>query len=303
MNSRPHIASAQAAAVESAAPMNGAGWMMNDADQDTRARDNTARDNTRQGIASLEIGLHLLDAIAAAAQPPSLKMLAEQLQLSPSRLHKYLVSLQRLGYVQQINGSRYALGTAALTLGISALRRIDPIQLAFDAAEQLHAQIDRTVSVTIWNGSAPLVIKWLDASRPVAVNVRLGTELSPFFSASGRLFLAYLPEARREEMLTAFYRQPPALPRQRGDTLSLERFRAHLEQIRADNLCAFYGDFLPDINVLSAAIFDINGRIPAVISLMGLNGDTDVEQGGLNQRLLSACVDRVTAQICGHAGD
>ncbi len=253
----------------------------------------------RQGIGSLELGLQILNAIAEAPQPPSLKNLSDQLQLSPSRLHKYLVSLLRLDFITQVNGSRYTLGTAALTLGIAALRHIDPIQLAFDACERLHAITDRTLSVTIWNGSAPLVIKWLDASRPVAVNVRLGTELSPFFSASGRLFLAHLPVQRREQIIDAFYAAPPALPRYRGQGLERAEFTRHLEQVRSTNLCAFYGDFLPDINVLSSAIFDINGQIQAIITLMGMSGDTEIEPGSRHQRLLSACTRSVTRQICG----
>lgn len=259
----------------------------------------TLDDNLRQGIGSLELGLQILNAIAEAPQPLSLKNLSDLLQHSPSRLHKYLVSLLRLDFIAQVNGSRYTLGTAALTLGIAALRRIDPIQLAFDACDRLHSVTDRTLSVTIWNGSAPLVIKWLDASRPVAVNVRLGTELSAFFSASGRLFLSYLPEQRRNSIIDDFYAAPPALPRHRGVGMEREQFSRYLEQVRDANLCAFYGDFLPDINVLSSAIFDINGQIQAIISLMGMSGDTDIEVGSRYQRLLSACTRSVTRQICG----
>lgn len=255
-------------------------------------------DNQRQGIGSLEIGLRILNTLAESPRPLTLKNLSDRLELSPSRLHKYMVSLMRMDYINQDNHS-YVLGTSSLMLGVAALKRIDPIQQAFKAVEQLNADSDRTVSVTVWNGQAPLVIKWLDASQPVALNVRLGMELSPFFSVSGRIFLANLPVVRREQILDHFYRHPPALPRHRGKTLDRQGFSAHLEQIRQDNQCSFYGDFLPDINVVASAIYDINGNISSVISLMGMNGDTGVSPGSRYNEMVLACTRQVTGAICG----
>ena len=253
----------------------------------------------RQGIGSLEIGLRILDTLAESPRPMTLKQLSDVLELSPSRLHKYMVSLIRTGYIGQENGSGYILGKSSLTLGVAALSRIDPIQSAFAAVEELNRSSDKTVSITVWNGHAPLVIKWLDASQPVAVNVRLGMELSPFYSVSGRIFLAHLPSTRRNQIVDAFYGNPPALPRYNGQTLEKPAFLSHLEQVKQDNLCCFYGDFLPDINVVGSAIHDINGNISSVISLMGINGDTDVRPGSRYSEMVQECARNVTEEICG----
>lgn len=253
----------------------------------------------RQGIGSLELGLRILDAIAQSSKPLSLTELSKQLELSPSRLYKYLVSLMRTEYIAQDSANCYSLSHASLTLGVAALRRIDPIQLTFDAVDQLNQDKDVTTSVTIWNGHAPLVIKWLDASQPVAVNIRLGIELSPFFSVSGRIFLANLPEQRKQELVEQFYSAPPALPRHRGKQMEKEVFYQHLSKIRSQNYCCFYGDYLPDINVMGSAIHDINGNVSSVVSIMGLSGDIDVAPGSVYHRALLDCTRQVTDRICG----
>jgi DNA-binding IclR family transcriptional regulator len=258
-----------------------------------------ASETPRQGIGSLEIGLRILDTIAESPRPLTLKNLSDRLVLSPSRLHKYLVSLLRMGHIVHDSGNSYTLGKSCLTLGVAAIRRIDPIRLAFSAVEALNERSDKTVSVTVWNGQAPLVIKWLDSSYPVAVNIRLGLELSPFYSVSGRIFLANLPHERREAMLEQFFRQPPALPRHGGKGLQQDAFREHLDQVREDNLCCFYGDYLPDLNVAGSAIYDINGNISSVVSLMGMAGDTDITPGSVLQQQLMSCVTGVTEEICG----
>ncbi|GGB87209.1 IclR family transcriptional regulator [Marinobacterium zhoushanense] len=267
-------------------------------DLDTDSTDNPVTP-TRQGIGSLELGLKILDTIAQSAHPLSLKELSQRLQLSPSRLYKYLVSLMRTDYIVQDRSNCYSLAHASLTLGVAALRRIDPIQLTFQAVEKLNTSKDVTTSVTIWNGHAPLVIKWLDASQPVAVNVRLGIELSPFFSVSGRIFLANLPRQRMLEIVEAFYQSPPALPRHNGTPIQKEAFYRHLEEVRERNYCCFYGDYLPDINVMGSAIHDINGNVSSVVSIMGLAGDIDVRPGGPYHRALLSCTRQVTDQICG----
>lgn len=256
-------------------------------------------ESQRQGIGSLEIGLKILNTLAESAKPLTLTALASRLGLSSSRLHKYMVSLLRMGYIAQDSTYGYTLGRSSLTLGVAALSRIDPIQSAFSAVENLNRESDKTVSITVWNGQAPLVIKWLDSSVPVAVNVRLGMELSPFYSVSGRIFLANLPEPRRLAILDTFYQNPPALPRHAGQPLDKPAFIEHLAEVKAQNLCYFYGDFLPDINVVGSAIFDINQRVSSVVTLMGLSGNTDVHPKSHYTRLLKACTRRVTEDICG----
>ena len=253
----------------------------------------------RQGIGSLEIGLHILNYISTAAKPPTLKELSGALDLSPSRAHKYLVSLLREGYINQVNQTQYTLGNSSLTLGISALRRINPIQLSYEAVDRLNEETDKTVSVTVWNGNGPLVIKWLDSSQPISVNVRLGAELSPLNSAAGRIYLAHLPASRRKQLVDQFYKNSRTLPKKEGRPVTREELPAHLEVIRRTNYCAFFGDYLPEINVLSMPVFDINGSIVTVITLLGLERDTDISEGSSLFEKVRACSDRVTQQICG----
>lgn len=253
----------------------------------------------RQGISSLEIGLRVLDYISTAAKPPTLKELSGALNLSPSRAHKYLVSLLREGYINHVNQTQYTLGNSSLTLGISALRRINPIQLSYEAIDLLNEETDKTVSVTVWNGNGPLVIKWLDSSQPIAVNVRLGAELSALNSASGRIYLANMPLDRRQELISNYYRQSRTLPKHNKKDIPREKLGSHLEVVRENGYCAFFSDYLPEINVLSMPIFDLNGNIVTVITLLGLERDTDIREGSELFNQVRLCVNKVTRQICG----
>lgn len=253
----------------------------------------------KQGISSLEIGLRILETVSEYGKPITLTALSELSQLSPSRLHKYLVSLSKMGYVAQLENSQYTLSTSSIKIGTAALRLINPVQIAFDYADKLHQEYDRTVTITIWNGNAPLVIKWLDSSRTLAVNVRLGAQLSPFTSASGRIFLAFLPNNRRNEIVNRFFKAPPALPRHMGNALDKESFLSLLDTVKKENVCRFKEDFLPDINVISAPVFDVDGNVSTVISLLGQSSDTPVDKGSIYEQAITKAADDATKKIRG----
>ncbi|EBA00591.1 transcriptional regulator, IclR family protein [Marinobacter sp. ELB17] len=153
--------------------------------------------------------------------------------------------------------------------------------------------------MTVWNGNGPLVIKWLDSSQPIAVNVRLGAELSALNSASGRIYLANMPLDRRLELIGNYYRQSRTLPKHNRKDIPREKLGSHLEMVRENGYCAFFSDYLPEINVLSMPVFDLNGNIVTVITLLGLERDTDIREGSELFRQVRLCATKVTRQICG----
>src|SRR3954471_18530610 len=87
---------------------------------DAKASEPEIRDTPdRLGIQSIEIGVRLLDVLAAASGPMTLRDLASGAGMSSSKARRYLVSLIKCGIVQQeLATSRYDLGEMALRLGL-----------------------------------------------------------------------------------------------------------------------------------------------------------------------------------------
>jgi DNA-binding IclR family transcriptional regulator len=255
---------------------------------------------TKQGISSLELGLDILEIISEYGKPITLTALSELAEITPSRLHKYLVSLVKLGYISQEIDSKYTLSSSSLKIGIAALRLIDPLQVAFSYAERLHSEYDHTITISIWNGNYPLVIKWLDSSKSLAVNIRLGSQLSPFSSASGRLFLAFLPEERRNNILDTFFDEPPALPRHMGKPMKKQEFIDLLNIIKEEKICRFEQDYLPDINVISAPVFDADNNLSSIINLLGQSSDTAVDKGSVFEKAILWASREATMKLRGY---
>lgn len=239
----------------------------------------------------METGLALLTTLAEAGRPVALAELARSAGMAPAKAHRYLVSLIRAGMAERREpGGRYDLGPAALALGLAALGRLDRQGLAEAALVELRDALDETVCVAAWANRGPTILRMEQASRSVAVNVRIGSVLSPLRSASGRVFVAWLPEARGD-------------PATAADRAALGWTEAELErlvaEIRADGIARVEGAQLPGVGAVSAPVFDHAGRAVFALTALGPSGAFDSRQDGLTARALAAAARRLSIRF-GH---
>lgn len=143
------------------------------------------------------------------------------------------------------------------------------------------------------------MIKWLDSSHFLAVNIRLGSELSPFTSAAGRIFLSHLPKLRCKTLVEQYYDSPAPMPRYMGKPIKKAIFYELLEDIKKSSLCCFKEDFLPDINVVSAPIFSLDGSVSTVISLVGNSKETPVNAKSIYVQAVKKASNEATCKISG----
>ena len=151
----------------------------------------------QRAVQSVEVGGRLLLALGNSPAAMTLKDLAAKADLSPSRAHPYLVSFGKLGLIEQDRESgRYALGPAALQLGLTCLHQLDPIKAALPIAQALAATTGQAVALAVWGNFGPTIVRMIDARQPLHLTMRAGTVMSVLGTATGRAFAAVLPAAR-----------------------------------------------------------------------------------------------------------
>lgn len=225
-------------------------------------------DKGQRAIQSVEVGGRLLLALGTSPGPMTLKDLAAQAGLPPSRAHPYLVSFGRLALVQQdADSGRYGLGPAALQLGLTALRQCDPVKAALPVAEALAAECGQAVAVAVWGNFGPTVIRMIDARQPLHVAMRAGTVMSMFGTATGRAFAAVLAPERLADALagTALGNERSAGPAQAPDA---EQASAR-DEFNRHGCTRAVGRPIPGVNAFSAPVFDHDGEPAAVLTLLG----------------------------------
>lgn len=227
-------------------------------------------DKSQRAVQSVEVGGRLLLALAGHLEPMLLKDLAAGAALPPSRAHPYLVSFGRLGLVQQDNATgRYALGPAALQLGLTALHQYDPVRTAGPVAEALAAETGQAVALAIWGNFGPTVIRMIDARQPLHVTMRAGTVMSIFNTATGRAFAGVLRTERIADALAGdalAANGPPA----RVNAAGLRAKLAPAQDELASHGCTrAVGRPIPGVNAFSAPVFGHDGEPALVITVLG----------------------------------
>lgn len=142
---------------------------------------------------TLNNGLRLLETLAGQGRPATLASLAQELDLPRSHVHRLLQSWKAVGYVQQVEGKRYAIDLGPLVLSNSLLAS-HPIRLA--ALPILQEASNRTGDDWILcasHGDRIITLAGAYVGRPLHAGVIPGHRMDPTRTATGRCRLAFDP--------------------------------------------------------------------------------------------------------------
>jgi len=253
-------------------------------------------EKSRRGIQSFEVGTQLLIELARHVKPMALKDLAKVTGMSTGKAHPYLVSFLKVGFVTQDASGSYELGPLALQLGLARLQRLDAVKEASPLIEELAARTEQSVAVAVWGNLGPTIVRLEEPIQPMHVNLRTGTVMSLAYTATGRLFAAYMPPKVVEKLIA----EDIARQGGRSDGVVLIT-RAQVEdaitETRRHGLSRTIGQPIPGINAFCAPVFDAAGHLVLGITAMGPEATFDNEWNGKIASPLRACALEVSRRL------
>ena len=154
----------------------------------------TPQPTRAKGIQSVEIGFGLVRALVEAGGPLPLKQIAQAAAMSPSKARMYLVSLMRIGLIAQADGTGlYALGPYAAELGAVALQRTDLLASAQFVMEDLARRTGALMLLASWGHNGATLLRQTEGAEALPIDFRVGGHVSLTRTATGHVFLAFLP--------------------------------------------------------------------------------------------------------------
>jgi DNA-binding IclR family transcriptional regulator len=245
------------------------------------------RTKQQPGIQSVEVAAKILRALIEAERPIPLKNLAKLARMHPGKAHRYLVSLTRTDLVSKDDSSGYyGVGSMAVALGLCGLRNVDVVRESTMLLPALRDEINETVLLSIWSPKGPVVFALEESSRPVFMNIRVGSILPLLGTATGRVFAAFLPRDDVADLIAAESRQS----RQTIDSKLIEHTRVR-------GVASVEGTLVPGVNAISVPVFDHKSRIAGVIGALGRSEEIDVDHGGLVARALLRTASEVSRRL------
>ena len=241
-------------------------------------------DSNRKGVQSVEQAFTILSVFEKSDRALAIKDIADAIGMPASKIHHYLVSLVRSDVLRQTGMGMYELGPFALHLGLSAMRKIEPIELAAQAADRLRNETGEAVFVSVWGSFGPTIIRYFEGFQPVTVEVRAGLVLPLATSATGKVFLAWSNRSMLQDTL-----ERESINAKKADKIANETLNQGVGVVD--------GDLLPRIASVSAPVFDKDGRLSLAITMLGWSGDFDASLDGENTKIIRQATSDLSHQL------
>ena len=246
---------------------------------------------------SVGIGLFILKAMADMGRPGTLGEIAQAARMPASRTHRFLAGMIQAGAVRQDpSSSRYDFGPLLVTLGVAALGRVDTVKMGTEALTKLTAETGLVSVLVVWASDGPMVIRWEQGELGTAVRIREGRKLPLLRTASGKVFVSYLPEEKTMSLVELELAAP--LHQASGSkTLTIEDVDTLRACVRRDGVADNTGESELGIVGVAAPVFGSDGEIIMAISLIGVAGVVDLGTDSQYAKKLKAAADDVSGSF------
>ena len=251
----------------------------------------------RNGVLAAEVVLQVLCAFVGAEPRIMLKTLAARARMHPAKVHRYLVSLCRLGFVRQDpETGLYQLSDGALRLGLAATEVIDPVAVSRPILRTLRETTQLSAILALWDVTGPVVALREIHPAPLTLFTRVGSSLPLLATSTGWTFCAWLPHGTVERAI-AHARALPASPETRKWLQHPERMEGLLKAIRRKGVSYSTGQLNSSVHGLSAPVFDGSGHIACVVSVLGAAGQVDLDLEGPTAQALKDAAARISLEL------
>jgi len=266
-----------------------------------KSRPEVAERSRRSGVQSAGTTVAVLKALTALGGSASLTALAERLEESPAKVHRYLVSLLEGELVlQDPVTARYLLGPEAIAIGLAAMRQSDVLTLTAPQLAGLAQAHRLSCFVALWGNHGPTIVRWDEPVQPVTVNVRVGSVLPVLWAATGRAFGAFGASGGVTSLNMQIQRElASASPEQRRLLPHRHAVDALFETIVEQGCAPVRDVLLKGVSALAAPIFDAAGQLAAVLTALGPSGGFDPTPGGATASLVLEAANAVSTRL-GH---
>ena len=227
------------------------------------------------GIQALDAALSVLRVLRSFDGPATLSDIAREAGMPPSKVHRYLASFIHAGLaVQKERSGRYDLGREAAELGVAAISRNNFVVRASDELEELATTTGQAALLAVWSHNGPTVVRMERGPHLTTTSIGLGSTFPLLDSATGRVFLSYLPPpqlaVRLQNELERAASVGVSWPDLNPDMASVE---AVTMKIRRERIAYVDGRYIPGLVAISSAITNWQGEIEVAVTLFGTHRD------------------------------
>lgn len=218
---------------------------------------------SKDKVQSVERALQILECFSSDKPELLLGEIAKKTQLSKSTVFRLLTTLADHGYIKQNpENQKYSLGIRFFHLGSVVVNNISIRQAALPFMKALCEEISETVALNIIDEDSRVCIETVESPEIIRNFVKVGQRVHLTFGCSGRLMLAYMPEAERTRIIAEGLKMD-------ANDFDEEKLLADIELFRNQGYGLSINDRITGAFSIAAPIFDHTKQIVGCINVAG----------------------------------
>lgn len=195
----------------------------------------------------------------------TLTQISERVGMHKSTVYRLLTTLENKHFIQRVeeNGT-YRLGLGLVKLGFLVLRSNSLHRQATPFMQRLSAEFRETVDLAILDGTEVVYLQVIESPQRVKLATAPGERLPVFCTATGKAFLAFLPDDQVQAILKRGMRKYTE-----HTTTSIPKILEELRKTRDRGFAISEQEFEDGINAVAAPILDANRYPLAAMAIVG----------------------------------
>jgi DNA-binding IclR family transcriptional regulator len=215
---------------------------------------------------SAERSLRLLSLLANEGRALSLADLAARLALPKGTAHRICTQLLASGFLaRDVDERSFIVGPALRRLAFDTLNHGVVRGLRHEVLSELVGKVGETCNFTTLDGTQVLYLDRVEAQWPLRLTLDVGSHVPLHCTASGKLFLAQMPQAARDALIAE-------LPLQKmtpNTIVTAKGLRAECEHIAEQGYACDREEFIAGLIAVAVPVQGTDGVVRAAIAVHG----------------------------------
>lgn len=218
----------------------------------------------RQRVQALSRGLRILSCFDTRKACWTVGELSRDLNLNRGTVHRYVKTLESEGFLAMDPATgKYHVGFRAYQLGKVSNLQAELVRLAHPHMEALAYSSLETVGLGTWVGDGVMFLDLAVGPGPFEPRVLTGQVYRDFDNAHAKVYLAFMPESRREELLLQAREGSGAV-----QPADFEKLVAELQQVKSDGIAYGIGPAIQGVCVMATPVYDAGCEVRLTMSII-----------------------------------
>jgi DNA-binding IclR family transcriptional regulator len=182
-------------------------------------------------------------------------------------MHRWLGALEAAGLLQRTpDGRRYELAPRAAQLALKILGNRPGSTIRHEILQRVVQEVGETCNLTVLDGTQVTYLDRVESQWPLRITFQQGSKVPAYCSASGKLFLALMPPAKRNLVLS----QMPLDRLTDNTVIDRTKLLNELTDIRRDRYALDREEFMSGLVCLAVPILQPKGRTRACVAALAI---------------------------------